>query len=287
MGPDVGGSNAMTHTQMNVYGSTDKQDIQIEGMSMMAAGGQPAVYYNYDSFEEMTFKVGGGGDAESTNGGVIVSMVMRQGGNTFNGDGTFVYADENMQSSNYTDELRARGLQAPTGIKRLHDVNLSGGGPVIRDRLWFFSSYRHWATDSYVANAFYPDGRQASDDPELFNFTNRLTWQASANHKISAMHDRAYKNQTHRGFCAGCLPEASFVSTTPVPVNNVLKWTWTATPRVLVESGFASQVLHERAEVSAGSRAPQRRQSLRRCRKAGSHHRRDLERYYRRRKLFP
>ena len=60
--------------------------------------------------------------------------------------------------------LRARGITTPGEAVPHYDINYSVGGPIIKDRLWFFISGRNWAYNNYVANAFNPDGTQAVDD---------------------------------------------------------------------------------------------------------------------------
>ena len=59
---------------------------------------------------------------------------------------------------NLDDAIRARGITTPDQLYRDYDVNYSAGGPILKDKLWFFVSGRNWAYNNYVANAFNPDG---------------------------------------------------------------------------------------------------------------------------------
>ncbi len=69
-----------------------------------------------------------------------------------------------MQSHNSDDELVAGGFVARNKVKSVWDVNLTYGGPIQRDRLWFFATYRAWSADNYLANTFDSQGNQAVDD---------------------------------------------------------------------------------------------------------------------------
>jgi hypothetical protein len=242
---DVGGSGSMLTPPLNVYGSAEAayNEVKVDGMSTIAAGDYPGIYINYDSNEEVVYKVGGG-DAESNMGGVIVNLIPRQGGNDFSGNVLGIYADQNFQDSNYSDDLKARGLRSPSALYRLYDFNASIGGPIKREKLWFFTSYRNWATNSYIANAFNPDGSAAVDDYLLYDLTSRVTYQLDGRNKLSAYYDLSHKNQGHRGFAAGFSPAAAYVSRTPTPPtgNTVLKWTSAVSNKLLVEVGYSQQV---------------------------------------------
>ena len=74
--------------------------------------------------------------------GLIMNLVPKEGGNTFRFSADTTYTNENFQSDNFTDELRARGLAATNKVLHLYDVNVTQGGPIKRDRLWFFAAAR-------------------------------------------------------------------------------------------------------------------------------------------------
>ena len=104
-----------------------------------------------------------------------------------------------MQGSNYTDELRPQGLSTPNKLKRVYDVNPSGGGPVFKDKLWFYASLRFQESSVFQAGAFAnknggdltkwtyePDPTQAGEGRLTVNPSGsvRLTWQATPRNKI-------------------------------------------------------------------------------------------------------
>ena len=131
-------------------------------------------------------------------GGVRVNVVPKDGGNTFSGGLFFSGTNENFQSNNIDQDLRDRGLEGTTEVKRLYDVAPTFGGPIKRDKLWFFVSARRSNNLNYAANLF----RNAT--PEAFTYTPdtseravfgnplpmagvRLTWQVSPRNKIAGL----------------------------------------------------------------------------------------------------
>ena len=104
-----------------------------------------------------------------------------------------------LETSNITDELLARGLdpQRVGSIKKFRDSAVAIGGPIKRDRLWFFAAFREGVTQQYAEGVYYnklkqpasllyePDlSRPAFTDDYSRDFSLRFTWQAAAKHKI-------------------------------------------------------------------------------------------------------
>jgi hypothetical protein len=71
-----------------------------------------------------------------------MNLVPRSGGNSFHGQGFFNNAGNWSSGNNLNDALRAVGLTDAPGIINAYDGSVSYGGPITRDRLWFFGSYR-------------------------------------------------------------------------------------------------------------------------------------------------
>ena len=94
-------------------------------------------------------------------GGVKLNMIPKDGGNRFNGSVFGGYQSKNFQTDNLTDALKARGLKSADGIDKLSNVEASFGGPIKKDRVWFFLSARTFHLDT-LANgdlrAFFLNG---------------------------------------------------------------------------------------------------------------------------------
>ena len=87
-----------------------------------------------------------------------------------------------LQGSNIDDDLRQRlGLQpgqetgaAGNPIKISYDWSSTLGGPIARDKAWFFGAWRLWRLDQYQIGASNPDGSQAIDDNRIRNFMDAI-----------------------------------------------------------------------------------------------------------------
>jgi hypothetical protein len=239
--PEVGGSTATTVSggpKVFVYGSTDTAEVQIDGMSVMAGVDNPGTYASYDNMQEMTYSIGGG-NAEQTSGALNVNMIPRQGGNTFSGDATGIFANNSMQGANVSDALRRRGMVVPPGLAKTWDFSDDLGGRIVRDRLWFFASHRDWAFNQRIADAINADGSQAEETNHLFNVGGRLTYQLSQRNKVTGYYDKQVKNIGMYDLVSGEEPKASAVwRTAPWQGNSQVKWTSPISNRVLLEVGW-------------------------------------------------
>lgn len=253
--PDVGGSRAMQQTYMSTRGLTSANNVvQVDGMMINGLDGDGAVqqYINNAFVQEMSYQTAGAG-ADVSPGGVRVNIVAKDGGNTFSGSFFGAWTDGAWQSDNFTDDLRSRGLRSVDKIKKIWDFNLGIGGPIKKDRLWFYGSGRHWGVHAPIAGTFVvPSGskvndcqagrvacEQGVDDQQIKSAVLRLTWQVSSRNKLSVYFDEIDKARGH-GMGAGVdVATASQVWTSPLYNDAVLKWTSPLTNRLLFEAGFA------------------------------------------------
>src|SRR5215472_1318 len=125
-------------------GRNNEGRLTVDGLNTGASlNGAGVSGYNADllnSAEVVTTNSGGLGEAEV--GGPSINVVPKTGGNTFKGSGYGAYVGSGMVSSNYTPELQAAGLASPLSILKLWDANAGVGGPIKKDRVWFFINYR-------------------------------------------------------------------------------------------------------------------------------------------------
>ena len=131
--------------------------LEVNGVNINIFGQrQDSTYANFQdgNVQEYSFEISAH-SAESETGGVRVTIVPKDGGNRYSGQFFANYADENFQSTNMTDELRATGLRDPDRTVSLWTVNPSLGGPVVRDRLWFYGGYSRMVNERLKAGTYF------------------------------------------------------------------------------------------------------------------------------------
>jgi hypothetical protein len=189
--------------------------------------------------------------AETGTNGVIMNAIPRAGGNTFTGSVLVNGSAPSLQGSNITDRLRDRGLTgASTSLRKLYDLNGAVGGPIRRDKVWFFATTRYFTNEFYLAGLFYPvdpsaiirvedPSRQAYGGTYTYDNNGRVTWSISDKQKISSWYAYQYKVDPHWQIGATLSPEAVRVTTWNTQLSTT-KWTYTATNRLLFEAGVAA-----------------------------------------------
>ena len=155
---DVGGS-AFTSSQIAIHGGrAGEQQLLYDGMMYnngQGRGGQyTAIATNDGTVQEISLETGGLG-AESETSGIRTNVIPREGGNTFRGSVNAAFTNDRLQSDNLTDEFKAQGLRTVNTVHKIYDVNPGFGGPILRDRLWFYTSVRAWSAQQYVAGMFF------------------------------------------------------------------------------------------------------------------------------------
>src|SRR3954469_22197245 len=178
---------------------------------------------NVAGAQEVVLSTSGGlGEAETA--GVILNVIPRDGGNTFSGQFSANGANDKMQGSNYTQSLKDQGLKTPSELLSVYDINPMGGGRIIRDKLWFYLTYRQTGGQRTVPglcinrNAGNPNAwsvdfdrtKPAFDDNLERNGIGRITWQISPRNKISAHWSEQYTSSSIKGGGTGTTtPEAA------------------------------------------------------------------------------
>jgi hypothetical protein len=246
-GQDVGGSGGVQQTKISAHGADVNQTVtQVDGMELntMVAAGSAVPYFNDGMSQEMTFQTSALG-AETSAGGVRVNMIPKEGGNVFHGDtffGSIPNSSFSSKNLHVGDPIYKAGLTSQPTVLVLKDFNQSLGGPIAKDRLWFFSSYRYLQGNNTVAGAFYANGSPAIDDNSLKQGLVRLTYRASANHKISYYYDLTKKFRGHDSLAAGVDENASTMRPPRHYSNLQVKWTGTISSKMLIETGYSRNV---------------------------------------------
>jgi hypothetical protein len=127
-----------------------------------------------------------------------MNMVTKSGGNEFSSDNTFYYENDSLQTTNIDDELAAQGITQGNPIDIAYDWNSTLGGPILKDKAWFFGSVRWWVLNQFQTGARNPDGSQAIDDNRIRNFMGKVTYQITDLDKFSFMAQGNHKQRFHR-----------------------------------------------------------------------------------------
>ena len=197
-------------------GRTNEGRLTVDGLNTGASlNGGGVSGYNADllnSAEVVTTNSGGLGEAEV--GGPTINVVPKTGGNTFKGSGYAAYVGSGMVSSNYTPALQAAGLASPLQILKLWDADGGLGGPIKKDRIWFFINYRDegsWQTvpgmfvnqnfegiTSPVANSAAPWSYVPDKNTQVINANSwqiasgRLSTQINSKNKVNVFWDEQH-----------------------------------------------------------------------------------------------
>jgi hypothetical protein len=228
---DVGGASAGSQSQFVTYGTRAQNQPMIEGMLMSqigSAGGSVTFYYDYGSFQEVSVNAAGN-SADMAMPGVQFQFVSKSGGNTLHGSALANYENEQIQSENIDADQLARGVASKTD-NRLHsfyDRNADVGGPLVRDRVWWYSSVR-----DERSQARYPNFPIQPFETRLTNITGKMTFQASPNDKLIVYGQAGKKLQPYRqdtatiGGPGGSRSFGLFDSTEATANQDYIGWVW-------------------------------------------------------------
>jgi hypothetical protein len=237
--------------------------LTVEGMNISnpPGGNQPPNYTaDIGNATEVTVQTAGG-LGENETGGVQMNIVPKQGGNTMSGLVAASGFSGGMQSNNYSQDLISRGAGTPNPTYHVYDVSAGIGGPIKKDKLWYFMNVREQGSRRNILNVYYnnnagdptkftyaPDfNRPGLFDRQWENYTPRITWQASAKNKFSFSWDEQPVCRT----CTGTASLSGSPSPTTAPEADghgefspqrvqTGRWTNPLTSRLLLEAGVGN-----------------------------------------------
>ncbi len=179
----VGGSNPNVHGG-SLYGN----QYLVDGINTTDPSTNTfAANFNYDAIKEVQVLTGGLDAEYGQATGGIINLVTKSGGNEFHLDTSFYMTP---------DWLRLReGFEKDTvGEENAYNFNVNVGGPIIKDKLWYFASLQFDYSKRFISpteNFFDPT------DPDLYQhpgrrwlslfYLGKLTYQMTDKHKLTFM----------------------------------------------------------------------------------------------------
>jgi hypothetical protein len=192
---DVGGNTAGTQSPYRAYGLSGQSITTVDGVNITEGSAGVGAYIDYGALAEAKIAAAGN-SAEVPVAGAAVTTVIKTGSNTQHGE---FYAD-----------FKSGGNKRYTGAENFsqyRDINGQIGGPFIKDRFWYFTSFR----DQYTAftTGMYDKpaekgGKQGQPfSTETTDYTIKLNYQLSRTSTLSFMTQWGRKYQPYRGGSGG------------------------------------------------------------------------------------
>ena len=203
---DVGGNRAGTQTTYTAYGFSGQNRVLVEGINTTEGTSAAGIYTDYGSFEEVFLGTIGQG-AEMPTPGVQSQMLGKSGGNKFQGEFYQDYEANGLISENIAKNLPSQFLYGPTntgGIRlhsnetvKYHDSNINLGGPITKDKVWWYFSYRDFKSSVGQPNFIGPINGTLFDTI-LWNASGKSTYQLNQNNKLIGYYQWQLKEQPNR-----------------------------------------------------------------------------------------
>jgi hypothetical protein len=257
-----GGGNVNVQLQpgMIVFGGRggrgNEGRLQVDGLNTGASlngGGVSGYTADIQNAQEIAMTTSGG-LGENEVGGPAMNIVPRTGGNTYKFYTYASFSGDKLQSSNYTPELAAV-LRAPGAQNRLWDVSGSSGGPILKDKIWYFTTLRHRGSYTDVVGMYYNKNAgditkwtyeadttrpAVSESHTPIQPLGRVTIQAGQRNKFNLFWDEQKSGQNLGAGSSTAAPETASFSAGEFQRVQQATWTMTATSRLLLEAGIGT-----------------------------------------------
>ena len=202
-GFDVGGSHKSQQTGYESFGIRDQNRVLADGVDTTEGEGGTGFYFDYYSIGEFT-TTAAGADVQMTAPGSLVMMTMKSGGNDWRGMFHGDYEHESFVGENIDDALASRGY---TGNPNLlfFETHADLGGPIVRDRAWFYGFYNHFRIDKAVSGV---DRAVATDLGDFDQFGGKVTVQAGRRDRFIGYTNWGLKQKPKRGLSTDVGPDS-------------------------------------------------------------------------------
>ena len=219
---DVGGNRAGTQTGYTAYGQSGQVRVLIEGINTTEGTTGAGFYFDYSSLEEV-FLGTSGQSAEMPNPGVQSQFIAKSGGNQFSGEFYQDWYNNTLQGSNIPDEyttptaFKGSPIRAHSNeIQKYWNTSLNVGGPIKKDKIWWFGTYNKQANAVQQPNFTF----DKTFDTTLWNLVGKTTYQINQKNKLIGYYQWGQKIQPNR------LPFGTYTYRSEGPTNKQDSGSW-------------------------------------------------------------
>ena len=185
--------------------------------------------------------------------GAVYNIVTKQGTNVFHGDGSYFFQSQGLTSNNTNDIKFPNDKFAdacadnpanrcPWTRGDYWEGSAQLGGPILKDRLWFFTSYSH-QQDQYTRVGVNSNLPGSSSNTQKDRVMVKGTWQLSPGQRLVGNFHRD-KSPRDGGYAFNAAPSTAWTRTQTAPTPG-LSYTATISNRTLLDvrySGFYGKV---------------------------------------------
>src|SRR5437867_7245741 len=232
---DVGGNTVggSTTTGARSYGRNGDELIKFDGVVW------DQFFGDYNTYEQVQISAAAKG-AEAQSPGVTLSYGIKSGGNKLSGMYLGAWQDGAFQGNNVTQELRNQGFDPGNNkFTRYNDISADLGGPIVRDRLWFYGAYGYNYSGLFIPGfVSEKSGDQVEYFTRLDNPTVKLTYQISRSHTLAQSHWYTRKWQPYRNASRFVPLEATQNQIAWTAIGPAAKFTRILSNKMAFDAGF-------------------------------------------------
>ena len=193
-GYDVGGSHKSQQSMYETFGVRSQNRVLYEGVNTTEGTGSAGGYYDYYAMEEMQVSAQGA-DVEMSTPGAQIQTTVKSGGNDFSGLQSGAWNPADWIADNFTSELEAQGA-SPAPVLKFYEFHLDLGGPIVRDKAWFYAAYNNFYIDTAISGV---DQNIATDIGDFDIFTAKLNYQITERDQLIGFSTWSWKRKPFRG----------------------------------------------------------------------------------------
>lgn len=275
-GLNVGGSSSGQQVGLASRGTGANVQWNLEGGSMTdLSSNSSAMYYNFDSFEQIAV-TNGGGDVSVQSSGLSINLITKSGSNVYKGSTVGTFQNNAMQGNNVSEDAFKKGTTgflSGAPIKYIYNISAEVGGPLVKNKLWWWAAADRQDINAGVVNFFdrakaecvaYADAQRSgsllgtiaygdlskvqdclkNDKTVIKNMQGKLNYQLNAAHKFQYLFISDNKYRNARGASDTTEVEATTKQTSdfywkyfPLPTHQ-LTHTWIATDKLVFNTMF-------------------------------------------------
>ena len=196
-GYDVGGSHKSQQSMYETFGVRSQNRVLYEGVNTTEGTGSAGGYYDYYAMEEMQVSAQGA-DVEMSTPGAQIQTTVKSGGNDFSGLQSGAWNPPDLIADNFTSELGAQG-GSPSPVLSFYEFHLDLGGPIVRDKAWFYGAYNNFYIDTAISGV---DQNLATDIGDFDIFTAKVNYQITERDQFIGFSTWSWKRKPNRGLSA-------------------------------------------------------------------------------------